>query len=88
MNSRLFVKRKIRLISSLLISLTTCFVAMKCFGIITWGWLLCLSPLLFLLASYLAIATTCIAYDIYVDRKYESKWRQGNKSKEIRKKKD
>lgn len=81
-------EREIRLINTLAILLTVCFVVMKVAGVITWGWLLCFSPFLILLVFDLVVATAVVVVGSTFYGKAELKEELDNKLKTFRKKKN
>lgn len=81
-------ERETRLINTLAILLTVCFVVMKVAGVITWGWLLCFSPFLILLVFDLVIATAVVVFGTTFYGKAELKDKLDNKLKTFRKKKN
>ena len=52
------------MINTFVILLTLLFVAMKFFGVVTWGWLVCFSPFIILLVVDLIIAVAVVAFGI------------------------
>ena len=81
-------EREIRLINTLAILLTVCFVVMKVAGVITWGWLLCFSPFLILLVFDLVVATAVVVVGSTFYGKAELKGKLDYELKALRKKKD
>lgn len=81
-------EREIRLINTLAILLTVCFVVMKVAGVITWGWLLCFSPFLILLVFDLVVATAVVVVGSTFYGKAELKGKLDDELKALRKKKD
>lgn len=81
-------ERETRLINTLAILLTVCFVVMKVAGVITWGWLLCFSPFLILLVFDLVIATAVVVFGATFYGKAELKGELDDTLKALRKKKD
>ena len=81
-------ERKARLINAFVVLLTVCFIVMKVAGIITWGWLVCLSPSLILLVFDLVVTTAVVLFDTYFYCKTELKGKLNDKLKALRKKKN
>lgn len=81
-------EREIRLINTLAILLTVCFVVMKVAGVITCGWLVCLSPFLILLVFDLVVATAVVLFGTHFYCKTELKGKLDDELKALRKKKD
>lgn len=76
------------MINTFVILLTLLFVAMKFFGVVTWGWLVCFSPFIILLAIDLIIAVAVVAFGITFYGKEELQNKLDEGLKRIRKHKD
>lgn len=81
-------EREIRLINTLAILLTVCFVVMKVAGIITWGWLLCFSPFLILLVFDLVVAIAVVVLSAAFYGKAQLRGKLDDTLKKLRKKKN
>lgn len=81
-------ERETRLINTLTILLTVCFVVMKVAGIITWGWLVCFSPFLILLVFDLVVAVAVVMFGAAFYGKAELKGKLDDTLKTLRKKKN
>lgn len=76
------------MINAFVVLLTVCFIVMKVAGIITWGWLVCLSPFLILLVFDLVVATAVVLFGTHFYCKAELKGKLDDKLKVLRKKKN
>ena len=80
--------RETRLINTLAVLLTVCFIVMKVAGVITWGWLLCFSPFLILLVFDLVVAVAVVVLGTTFYGKAKLKGKLDDTLKALRKKKD
>lgn len=76
------------MINTFVILLTLSFVAMKLFGVVPWGWLVCFSPFIILLAIDLIIAVAVVAFGVTFYGKDELQSKLDEGLKKIRKYKD
>ena len=76
------------MINTFVILLTFLFVAMKFFGVVTWGWLVCFSPFIILLVIDLIIAVAVVAFGITFYGKEELQNKLDEGLKKLRKHKD
>ena len=81
-------ERENKLINTLAVLLTVCFIVMKAAGVITWGWLLCFSPFLILLVFDLVVATAVVVLGATFYGKAELKGKLDDTLKALRKNKD
>lgn len=73
------------MINTFVILLTLLFVAMKFFGVVTWGWLVCFSPFIILLVLDLIIAVAVVAFGVTFYGKDELQNKLDEGLKKIRK---
>ena len=76
------------MINTFVILLTLLFVAMKFFGVVTWGWLVCFSPFIILLAIDLIMAVVVVTFGVTFYGKDELQSKLDEELKKIRKHKD
>lgn len=76
------------MINTFVILLTLLFVAMKFFGVVTWGWLVCFSPFIILLAIDLIMAVVVVTFGVTFYGKDELQNKLDEELKKIRKHKD
>ena len=76
------------MINTFVILLTILFIAMKFFGVVTWGWLVCFSPFLILLVLDLIIAVAVVVFGVSFYGKDELQSKLDEELKKIRKSKD
>lgn len=76
------------MINTFVILLTLLFVAMKFFGVVTWGWLVCFSPFIILLAIDLIMAVVVVTFGVTFYGKDELQSKLDEELKKIRKHKN
>lgn len=76
------------MINTFVILLTLLFVAMKFFGVVSWGWLVCFSPFIILLAIDLIMAVVVVTFGVTFYGKDELQSKLDEGLKKIRKHKD
>ena len=76
------------MINTFVILLTLLFVAMKFFGVVTWGWLVCFSPFIILLAIDLIMAVVVVTFGVTFYGKDELQNKLDEELKKIRKHKN
>ena len=76
------------MINTFVILLTLLFVAMKFFGVVTWGWLVCFSPFIILLAIDLIMAVVVVTFGVTFYGKDELQSKLDEELKKIRKNKN
>lgn len=76
------------MINTFVILLTLLFIVMKFFGVVTWGWLVCFSPFIILLAIDLIMAVVVVTFGVTFYGKDELQSKLDEELKKIRKHKD
>ena len=76
------------MINTFVILLTLLFVAMQVFGVVSWGWLVCFSPFIILLAIDLIMAVVVVTFGVTFYGKDELQSKLDEGLKKIRKHKD
>ena len=76
------------MINTFVILLTLLFIVMKFLGVVTWGWLVCLSPFIGLLVFDLIAAVTVVVFGVTFYGKAELQNKLDEGLKKIRKNKN
>lgn len=76
------------MINTFVILLTLLFIVMKFFGVVTWGWLVCFSPFIILLAIDLIMAVVVVTFGVTFYGKDELQSKLDEELKKIRKHKN
>lgn len=76
------------MINTFVILLTLLFIVMKFFGVVTWGWLVCFSPFIILLAIDLIMAVVVVTFGVTFYGKDELQNKLDEELKKIRKHKN